>query len=58
LAKTVEDVGKQFLLDALPVVGDHNARMGILAVQRDPYVSTFGREFDRVGEQVPHVSAW
>ena len=54
LSETVEDIREQVRLDPLPIVADRDAGLALFAIQHDVYASALGREFDRIGQQIPN----
>src|SRR4051794_35954684 len=53
LPEALEKLRKMFRGNALPRVADGDLHGGRNALQQHLHASAFGREFDRVGEQVP-----
>ena len=54
LAEALEQEGEQIGLDADAGVVDHDLDVRVDALEEDVDGSAFGREFDRVGQEVPH----
>src|ERR1700722_11779259 len=54
LPEAIENIFERALVESMTVVGDDNFEMRIDALEADLHLAAFGRELDRVGQEIPH----